>query len=426
MKKLLISIFLIGIFMLTCGCANAESGGGGGGNGSLEEADKNEIMCYDNSKNELKSVLGVTYWGGKYIQLNSHEDSLTAAVREISALGSKVIKVACGNVEKQYPLDDFSGYVFERSVDVLKADKFKKVFDSDFETFYICVSERKGVNWRDGMLDAEKKYVSDEFYEMTKYLLNTYKNSGKTFVLQNWETDNYIGQTDDFIVMRNYATYFNARQDGINNARKEFIMSEFNDVYVFGAIEINRLKPYSGLRAVDEVVPFTYCDLYTYSSYEAKDFGVVGSETEVKNLLLTYMRYYKSKLPDESKYPQTMYFKDSRLAITEFGYPDRADGYKGERSKMVAKGHLMAAKALGLQHLIYWQITCNEAIGVNADKINKLDFKQLREYEFKPYDLNGFYLIRPDNVKTYTYNYFKKAMQENNIDVDGDKPQAWV
>lgn len=427
-----------------CGCAGGAkapsggtqdppAGGGNSGDGSTEEIKETEILSFDNTNNPLSSRIGVTDWGCLYMpDLEAGESSLLKGAEYVLGTGSRVIKVACGNLQAQYPLDDWSGETFEHSADIFAHETYRKLFSMGFETYFISVPERKSIKYIDGVSAEEQAYVEDEFYRMTKYLLETYQGSGKTFILQNWETDNAVSyymtgnEADDVFVLRSYADYFNARQNGINRARDEFVMSEQKNVYVFGAIEINKLdESYSFLRAVDNIVPYTYCDLYLYSSYEYKDRGKVSSAQDVCDQLSEAMLYYKSKLPSRSYYPQKMYFGENRLAISEFGYPDKADGYSGEWQKMVVEGHLMAMQELNLQYAVYWQICCNEATGSNAAAIKEMNPEQLRDYVMQPGDVNGFYLIRPDGVKTYTFNYLKKVMESDTLEVEANKPESW-
>ncbi len=391
------------------------------------------MTSFDNSSQPLSRRLGITCWGSLYMpDLEKGENSLLRGANHIRQMGSRVIKVACGNLSSQYPLDDWSGVHFERSVDIFRNDIFVRLFEMDFDTLFICVSERKGIRYVDGVSQEEYAYVENEFYLMTKYLLETYTGSGKTFILQNWETDNAVGYSltnteDDIFSLRSYADYINARQDGINRARNEFVMSKAKNVYVFGAIEINKLDDsYTRYKAVEHVVPYTYCDLYSYSSYEYKDKGIVSSAEDVAARVAKALRYYESKLPSPDCYPQPVYFGDSRLAITEFGYPDRADGYSGEWQKMVVEGHLMAMSELSLQYVVYWQLCCNEPFGEHVNEIKNMKPSLLREYELHPGDINGFYLIRPDGEATYTYYYLKEVIAQNSIGVKAELPKPWI
>ena len=49
--------------------------------------------------------------------------------------------------------------------------------------------------WQYGDFSAsEYNLVYNEVYDLTAHLLDTYNNSGKTFILQNWEGDNALGE----------------------------------------------------------------------------------------------------------------------------------------------------------------------------------------------------------------------------------------
>ena len=417
--KKFVALALAAAFGGFCGCAK-----------SADPPAETEIAGFDNTTKTFASRIGVTNWGARYMPGLGEENSVVYGAERILETGSKVIKIACSDPEGQYPLDDFGEFNAEKGEDILKLEPFRKVFSMPFETYFISFSERNDVKWADGMSGEETAYVEEEFYGAAKYLLETYRGTGKTFILQNWETDNYVryyfGKEEDWLICRRYADYTNARQDGINRARDEFVMSAEKKVCVFGALEVNKLDTSDTLtKAVAEIVPYTYCDLYTYSSYEYKDKGKVASAEEVASSLAVALGYYKSKLPKEEKYPQKMYFGDKRLAITEFGYPDKADGYSGEWQKMVAEGHILAMENLDLQYIVYWQLCCNEVTAPNASEIGKLSSAQLRKYPFKAGDLNGFYLLRPDGAKTYTYNYLKAAIETNDRRAEAAKPPAW-
>src|SRR5690606_30673014 len=133
---------------------------------------------FRNDDQSIDEILGVTFWGGKYLPgLNEGESSLEKAADLILALGSKVMKIAVGNLASQYPLDtwDLSGITY--AVDKLKLDPFKNIFDKPFKTYFISIPEHKNINWRNGVDEIEKQYVNDEFYRITKYLLESYKNT---------------------------------------------------------------------------------------------------------------------------------------------------------------------------------------------------------------------------------------------------------
>lgn len=393
--------------------------------------EEKKTLLVDNTSSPYAERVGITNWGAMYMpSLPEDKTSLLYGAEKILESGGKVIKIACGDPKSQYPLDDWSGESFSACVDVLKNARYAELFQMDFKTFFISITEQSRAKYTDGMSEEEKESVEREFYEATKYLLETYRGSGKTFILQNWETDNYIRYSmegmDEVIVLRRYAEYFNVRQDGINRARAEFGMDEEKNVFVFGALEINKLDgSYTYSKAVDYVVPYTYADLYAYSSYEYKDKDKFKNAEEISVALQAAMGYYRSKLPEKERYPQPVYFGDNRLAITEFGYPDKADGYSGEWQKTVAEGHLLALDACRLQYAVYWQLCCNELVGENASVIKKLSPTALRAYNFSAGELNGFYLLRPDGVETYSFSYLKEVFKSNSKDAEGKKTSVW-
>lgn len=376
------------------------------------------MLKVDNTSAPYAERVGITNWGAAYMPgLPAEKTSLLYGAEKILESGCKVIKIACGDPKSQYPLDDWTGTTFSSCADVLKHERYAALFAMDFKTFFISITEQSRAKYADGLTDDEKQAVEREFYEATKYLLETYRGSGKTFILQNWETDNYVGYSltggvDETVVLRRYAQYFNLRQDGINRARDEFGMDEEKNVFVFGALEVNKLdSSYTRAKAVDYVVPYTYGDLYTYSSYEYKDKEKFKTAEEISVALTAALGYYKSKLPDKSRYPQPVYFGDQRLAITEFGYPDKADGYEGDWQKTVAEGHVLAMDRCRLQYAIYWQLCCNEIVAENVSAIKKLSPEELRAHEFSDGDLNGFYLLRPDGRETLAFEYLKNKFK---------------
>lgn len=424
MKRSKAAIALAAGLMFSAGCSACET---------LNESPTEEIktLLADNTSAPYAERVGITNWGAMYMpSLPEEKTSLLYGAEKILESGGKVIKVACGDPKAQYPLDDWSGESFSACVDVLKNARYAELFRMGFKTFFISITEQNRAKYADGMSEEERVSVEREFYEATKYLLETYRGSGKTFILQNWETDNYVRYSfdgaDEVIVLRRYAEYFNVRQDGINRAREEFGMDAEKDVFVFGALEVNKLDDsYAYCKAVDYVVPYTYADLYAYSSYEYKDKEKFRTAEEISVALRAAMEYYRSKLPDKKRYPQPVYFGDNRLAITEFGYPDRADGYSGEWQKIVAEGHLLALDACRLQYAVYWQLCCNELVGDNASDIKKLSPTALRAYNFSAGDLNGFYLLRPDGAETYTLSYLKEVFKSNSRNAEGKKISAW-
>ena len=66
---------------------------------------------------------------------------------------------------------------------------FQALFNMPFNTYvmttYSTVST-DGNYWRLGITPGQVATETQDFYTLAKYLLNTYRGTGKTFVLQHW------------------------------------------------------------------------------------------------------------------------------------------------------------------------------------------------------------------------------------------------
>src|SRR6202000_2016304 len=103
--------------------------------------------------------------------------------------------------------------------------------------------------WTRGVTDEDAKEEKRQFYDLSKYLLTTYRGTGKTFVLQHWEGDwalRSLSKKDydpDYVpgptAIQGMIRWLNARQAGIVQARAEVGAT---DVRVYGAAEANRLE----------------------------------------------------------------------------------------------------------------------------------------------------------------------------------------
>ena len=121
---------------------------------------------------------------------------------------------------------------------------FKKPFTTFVLTTYAIKPGGGTYNWRDGVSNDEYREEEAQFYDLTRYLLKTYRGTGKTFVLQHWEGDWSVrGSTsrkeeDDptDIPIAGMIRWLEARQTGVERARKEMPDS---DVKVYHACEVN-------------------------------------------------------------------------------------------------------------------------------------------------------------------------------------------
>ncbi len=157
--------------------------------------------------------------------------------------------------------------------------------------------------------------VYNEFYELTTYLLTTYNNSGKTFILQDWEADSELNEQNAWGVLPltltctagnggtsqlqinycqsvlNMRQWFTLRWAGVNDARRDMIKGAgYTNVTVAASAEAGDIDNYfptppavqEAPTVMDIVFPYLHMDLYSCSCYYEDTIGV-GSPGESSN-----------------------------------------------------------------------------------------------------------------------------------------------
>lgn len=144
---------------------------------------------------DLSSRIGITHYGGRYYF--SDEPFLIEGLKAISGMGFRSTKLWLSALNDQTA----RGYLFNsdwpdfnkstRLIDIAKIPYFEQAFSMDFDTFMLEVHTSWPMLWREGP-DKNASYYADEeqqFYELAKYLLETYADREITFILHNWAGD---------------------------------------------------------------------------------------------------------------------------------------------------------------------------------------------------------------------------------------------
>lgn len=315
----------------------------------------------------LNEVIGIVGTGGEYnfTSLPYMRENAEMISKDI---GSKVIKLWLTNQYSTVYKFNHEWGEYNTVKDLAASPYYKKVFGMDFKTFILAAYELGLVNWLDGVSGTEKSKVENEFYELTKYLLTTYAGSGKTFVLQNWEGDNMLdGSKYTDAQMKGITDYFNARQDGILKARSEITS---NNVNVYGAIEVNKVSIFAVRKLVDDVLPNTYADLYSYSNWSTKD----DAERLVADLELI-----------AEKAPDSKAFGSKNVYLGEFGAGEMVSG-GNKIQRRISETQLRTAVEWGCPYVVYWDLMCN------GRKTGDIDIRPVNK------EMAGFWLIRPDGT----------------------------
>jgi hypothetical protein len=338
---------------------------------------------------DARDVLGVAHAAGRYNFTSG--DYLNEGADRILELGSRVIKVFLipRNVQETYSFNSDWSPTPVDVVELVQRPYVQELFAKPFTTFILEIDPVTGTpQFLDGLTADEATAENDQMYRLTKYLLTTYAGTGKTFILQNWEGDHMLrrglpdGEVPSPVRVQGMIDWWNARQAGVVRARKELGP---HDVDVLHAAEVNFVQAAMDgqVTATNDVIPYTHCDLYSYSSWDVK-FS--------PSQLVRTLDYLKSKAPDSRRFGRfDIYLGEYGLSKGEEGIPE---GQRYERIRQLME----AALGWGVRYAVYWQVFCNEAVDTYTGRP-------------KNDDLRGFWLVRPDGVKVPLWDTFAEQLQ---------------
>jgi len=350
----------------------------------------------------LPERLGCAHVDGKYNFTD--KDYLNEGADQILELGMRVIKVFLSEPYEKYPFNS-SWPPFKSLVEEVGHPYFCRLFDKPFKTYVLVAFSFVDPDehyYMYGVSDDQAVREEQQFYELAKYLLRRYRGTGKTFVLQNWEGDwsirhtRYLKPSFDptATAFKGMIRWMNARQEGVSRARNEVPDS---DVRVYNACEVNLvLQAVKGRATVtNDVVPYTRCDLYSYSAYDS-----IGTAGRDPGLQIARETFGKALGYLASKAPASKAFGSKNIYIGEFGWPSvvsRQDRHAGtEQALRVLRMTLEEAQKWGCPYMIYWQLYENEIRATGQRPTND--------------DCRGFYLIKPDGEYSYAWDYFKSIL----------------
>ena len=271
---------------------------------------------------------------------------------------------------------------------------FRTVLDMPFKYFMIWVINE--ANGRESALDIflneEKEHkIYSEIYNLTSYLLTTYNDSGKVFLIGNWESDWVLlddydasKEVDDSRIegmIRNLTI----RQKAVEDARRKIL---HKNVWVGHYAEVNRpldAKDRQLKRMTNCVLPNVILDMVSYSSYDSL---WPNRTTEA----LSYIE-------ENSRF--TAYFDElfkKKVFIGEYdGYWDFVQyGYcPTEKQAENALSVISSGIAWGAPFILYWEFYSN-------------GLDNMREGE-------GFWLVDRDNQKQPVYYLHKEILAKINV-----------
>jgi|GEM_PF-358445 len=339
----------------------------------------------DSISEHFNYVIGTQTFGATYGF--SNESRLLETARAIRSMGSDIIKFHLENgvdgiqsSPKYYDLDSL----------IHLEPSLQLIFDSlDFKHYFMWV--RSYNDWYDGYSSAERQDDSLKIYNLSKYLLQKYANSGKNFFIGHWEGDWYllpgfnINGNPSTAVIQNMRSWLQCRQNAIDQAKLDYPSPRVN---VFHYAELNRvLDAYTGgkRRMVNEVIPYVNLDYVSYSAYDTQHFSDLGFSQ-----VLDYI---------ENQLPPKQVPSHRRVLIGEFGRP--ADAFNYQDSLHEAANREICRKALKWcsPYILYWQMYNNEIKNGKQKGFWLIDSAQRTTELYQTFKY--FY----PNAKNWVYNF---------------------
>lgn len=209
--------------------------------------------------------LGICNWSSLY--KFTDEDLLSEGCKVITnKFNFKTIKIYLGKRSaKIYSIKDINTEVMTL-VDIAKLPVYSKIFfNKQIKTVIIvCHSTHRSKSnyWNNELTPFDLEQEENQFHDLATYLRTFPK---KTFILQNWESDNYKHKTS--ISTKNMIRWIKHRQAGVDRFRK---IPSNNGTYdnVFHAIEVNKIFDKDSV--IHKVIPYVYIDFVSYSCYDSQ------------------------------------------------------------------------------------------------------------------------------------------------------------
>lgn len=300
-------------------------------------------------------VLGTNSFPTKY--QFTKDSKLIEQAKQTRALGSNIFKTSI--TEKNLLAYGFKISDAKSTMDVVKLiPDYDKIFEMDFKYYFFWVHTATGIRWKEGFNKEQEKILYNEMFDFTTYLLKKYNNSGKTFMIGNWEGDWLLhGEGKKNIepsqkTVENMTKWFHIRQRAISDAKEK---SNSKNVYVYNYIEVNlAVKGMEGKTCITkDILPHVDVDFVSYSSYESSKKKDYQANRESLTKVLNYI---EGQLKPKKGLP----FK-RRVFIGEYGghaFDDKPETHLRQFDNV--KDIMQISLEEDLPFALHWQLYNNE------------------------------------------------------------------
>jgi hypothetical protein len=369
---------------------------------------------------DYSSLLGVANIDASYY-LTSNQDIMNEAQNQIIGVGSSSEKLELDQYDLQNSWSVNSKYAWNTTWPTLNSSTtltslaqlpaFEKALSSPGISNYVLTTYSPNIPgggdgteyWLNGMTLQQEQAETTSFYNLTKYLMQTYAGTGKSFYLENWEGDWALRDPGRNTVPSQTAVngmidWVNARQAGIDEARSQFASQDPN-VHVYGTLEVNLVQDAmegdaGGYDTVtNDVLPHTTVDFASYSSYDTQQ------NTTGPYSYANAVNYIAQHLPATAINGQNTH----SVYVGEFGLAEDSAGSAAVNATM--NNVINTAVADGMPMALYWEMYSNElSNGVTTAPGGSGNNSAVK----------GFYFIKPDGTPATAWNTYRYLLTVNN------------
>ena len=387
---------------------------------------------------QIKDIFGSSHIAGWYN--DTDEPFMIEGLDRYRDFGSSALKTTLTAENGKM----FSAYPFNHTwptFETLKEVAQHQYIDSLFSRTHIkthafwTTSKNKG-DWKDGPVFQHDSFLNEEqqFYDLTKYLLETYGSMDKKFFYQNWEGDWMLrGQgvkwEDDATLIpgdidwliEGMGRLFRARQRGTERARNEH---QGATAKVYAGIEFNKLWwSDNGTRktmmdsnvpcVIADVVPLARIELSSWSAYDGRWTNNDNPEGHALWKGLEIARYYTN---ETGEFPTSFPVQVGEIAINE-NWPLDNKIPKNTIESRYGR-YIGVALGLGIPNLYLWNLYCSGQQG--GPPGHTWTKGEQYEDDFLYAWMDGKWLIEPDGTWGIAANFLMEQWNNTFLPSSGN------
>lgn len=302
---------------------------------------------------------------GLYTVPNGSGAQFTDGCDAIWDLGLRTLKVyATPDYAADYPLQSSWSGTPSNLTELISLDEYTAQLSRGWDTvIFTTFTFANGTTnwWRADPSATRFANEYQEIYNLVVHLLTAYDDSGKTFILQNWEGDWAFMDSfnPDTYVPRQYinfyAAFLNIRQKAVSDARAA---TPHSNVNVYMCVELNRTYDPPNLRRILYNLPkLINPDVISYSAYDRTivQYGWTANQATWEAAYVP--SFTKGLRLIKKAYPNAL------LMIGEYGFPENE---AINDHPLLSVGDMIQTvydicREEGVRWHVYWEVFDNEA-----------------------------------------------------------------